>query len=346
MSGSETISIGSGKRLWVFSGGVLGVGTASSSITGGELSFQDYRPQGDYNTQAIGAYDKDPFSFTDAQGITDGVTPGSSNEAVITVPTGSTLIQDSTNVISGTQGLTKSGGGTLKLQGTNTFGSSRAYFYFDGSSVTPVAAGTPQPVTINAGRLEFNVDANLGATASAIFINGGTLALQSASTSSRSITLASLGAIFIDAQSGVDFTVNGKVTGNALTKNGGGTLSLNNTSNDYSGGTFITAGYVRVIPGTVSNFGHTELGTGEVLMNGGSLRIDVTTIFNRILITTSTNTTGGFCIAPAATVTFGTGNCRDQRISGTGNIAIDGGGKLRLANINGAQIPTRPLLCQ
>ena len=104
MSGATTLSIGSGKQLYVFSGAVLG-GSANSSVTGGNLAFQQNYPAGVYDDQnpgntTAGAYATDPFQGH-ADGITDGAIPTSIHEAVITVPSGATLVQDASNVISG-----------------------------------------------------------------------------------------------------------------------------------------------------------------------------------------------------------------------------------------------------
>ena len=274
ISSGTTLTIGSGHRLTVNSGAILAVGTSPSTISGGNLAFEQYQPAGVYNPgnpflSTAGAYDGDPYSGP-AAGVTDGAVDGSAKEAIITVPTGATLIQDASNVISGAQGLTKSGGGTLRLLGNNTFGALKDYWYYDGngfsSEVTP---GTPMPLTINAGRLEFNTDANLGYSGSPIFINGGILAPLQTSSSSRAITLASLGTNTIDVGDSATYTVAGLVSGNALTKNGAGTLTLTNTANTYTGGTVINAGYIELL---TTNPAQGDLGSGVTTLNGGSLR--------------------------------------------------------------------------
>ena len=209
------------------------MGASNSTITGGNLAFEQYEPAGVYDAQnpantTVGAYDSDVFNATPqnpAVGISDGVIAGTSVEGIITVPTGTTLVQDASNVISGAQGLTKSGGGTLQLFGTNTFGGSRGYWYYDGNGSNFVAPTSGAPLTINAGRLEFNVDANLGDAASPIYMNGGTLAPLGTSASSRNITLASTVANIIDVGTGASFTVGGVVSGNGLTKAGAGDRS-------------------------------------------------------------------------------------------------------------------------
>jgi len=72
-----------------------------------------------------------------------------------------------------------------------------------------------------------------------------------------------------------DDTVGGKLTGSMkLTKKGSGTLTIN-TSNDYTGGTEIKGG--TVLAGTA-----TALGTGAVVLNGGTLEIGAIGLDNSI----------------------------------------------------------------
>ena len=72
-----------------------------------------------------------------------------------------------------------------------------------------------------------------------------------------------------------DDTVGGKLTGSMkLTKKGEGTLTIN-TSNDYTGGTEIKGG--TVLAGTA-----TALGTGAVVLNGGTLEIGAIGLDNSI----------------------------------------------------------------
>ena len=246
------------------------------------------------------------------------------------------MIQDSTNSISGLQGLTKSGGGTLRLLGTNTFGGTKEFWYFDGSVVTAVGpsaatvfpfvpatdGSVSAPLTINAGRLEFNVDANLGYALSAIVINGGTLAPLQSSTSSRAIVLASLGNNVIDVGSSGNFSTSGQVTGNALTKNGAGTFGMTNTNNTYTGGTFINAG-------TVSAAGSTSLGAADSLITfvNSTLALTADTALAHPLLLNSGSAT---LDTGANTVTFNGNIANVDIISGTGNVIKAGTGKLIL----------------
>ncbi|MEA2707576.1 MAG: hypothetical protein QOF78_177, partial [Phycisphaerales bacterium] len=308
LTGGNNVVISPATRLLVKSGGILGVGTGASSISGGNLSFED------------------STLFTDPESGITSIQVASVEEGIITVPTGSSLAISSD--VSGGLGITKSGGGTLSLSGNNNYGH--------------MLNGGPDTLggktTINAGVLEFTLDSNLGDTNAEVVLNGGTLRPLGTSSSSRGIELGSKGRNAIEVGVGATFTVNGTVistaTGNALTKSGPGTLDLTNIGNSYNGGTRIEDGFMNIS----TNAALPEFGTGSITLAGGSLRASVTGVINRNLIATGTNTTGGFWIAPGAVLTYGSGNANTIGISGSGNLAIDGGGTLSLANIAGAQM--------
>jgi autotransporter-associated beta strand protein len=148
------------------------------------------------------------------------------------------------SVVGGAGSLTMSSSGTLVLSAANTF--------TGGVSVTGAN-----------GFLNVNQDAALGAAAGGVTLSGGG-ALQWAAKfdSARAITLGAGGGI-LDTN-GFSPTLSGVISGgNALTKNGLGTLTLANT-NTYTGGTTINAGTV-VVAATDA------LGpSGAVIVNNGS----------------------------------------------------------------------------
>ena len=298
-----TVTIGGGNTLLVNSGGILGVGASgtSSAINGGNLSFETTHIETD--------------GFTGATSIV----VDSANEGIITVPSGATLTIGSD--VHGDQGLTKSGQGTLRLTGTNTYGANT------------LAVTDANRTTINAGVLEFNTDSNLGAANANISINGGTLRPLATSTSARNVSLDSPAPNIIDTGTGADFTITGIVSGRALTKNGAGVLTLTNIGNTYSGGTTINAGTMFL---DATDADQSIYGTGGITLNGGIIRTNTTMTLDKSLVSTSTNTTGGFYIASGAVLTFGSSPASLVGMSGSGNYAINGGGTLRLSQNTGA----------
>ncbi|MGB0468283.1 MAG: autotransporter-associated beta strand repeat-containing protein [Pontibacterium sp.] len=160
------------------------------------------------------------------------------NHGEIDTADGTTLT--SSGVLSGAANLAKSGAGTLQLDGTNTY-----------SGTTTVTAGTIQVAS----------DANLGT--GDLTLNGGKLATTATLAMTRNIALgANHGEI--DTADGTTLTSSGVLSGAAnLAKSGAGTLQLDGT-NTYSGTTTVTAGTIQVASDA-------NLGTGDLILNGGKL---------------------------------------------------------------------------
>ncbi|SFQ70890.1 outer membrane autotransporter barrel domain-containing protein [Variovorax sp. OK605] len=152
------------------------------------------------------------------------------------------------NVIAGSDGLAKTGAGTLTLQGANTY-----------------TGGT----TVRAGALEISSDANLGAASGSLTLDGGALRIAAgtaALVSGRSVTLGAAGGT-LDLSTNLLAFLGGVGGKGALTVTGaGGTLSFN-TPNTYEGGTTVQGG------ASISIVGGGTLGTGAVQQQGSGTKI-------------------------------------------------------------------------
>ncbi len=144
------------------------------------------------------------------------------------------------NVIAGTDGLRKTGAGTLVLTASNTY-----------------TGGTE----IVGGVLSVSSDANLGDAGGALTFNGGILRVtgDSFTSTARDIVWGANGGGFDIASAGNTFTVFQSLdAGGSLRKQGDGTLVLTG-ANSYTGGTLVEAGTlignVASIRGDIGNAG-------------------------------------------------------------------------------------------
>jgi autotransporter-associated beta strand protein len=153
-------------------------------------------------------------------------------------------------VISGVDGSLILSAGTLTLSGANTFTGS---------------------TTINGGVLNITADANLGAppalaSSSHLVLNGGVLSSGASFSlsSNRELSLgASGGTISVDT--GAAVVVSSIVRGTTLTKTGAGQLTLSG-ENTFSDGLTLSAG-------TLSVSRPANLGSGDIVLNSGTLSI-------------------------------------------------------------------------
>ncbi|MFL6515525.1 MAG: beta strand repeat-containing protein [Chthoniobacterales bacterium] len=217
-------------------------------------------------------------------------------------------------VISGGGSIAKSGNGTLTLTGANTFG------------------GAGQTVTINAGQLEWNSDANLGNAANSITFNGGALVFASGFATARSIVLNGVGTIDTNNNAAqIDGTISGA---GSLAKIGDGILTLTGT-NTYSGGTSISGGNGSIL--SVSSL--SNLGSGSLTLSGGAVLATTSTMSlpNAINlgVTGGSNQPDGNAVSGIINVTSGTTLTEGAGsvISG-GRLMKDGAGTLELFGAN------------
>ena len=151
--------------------------------------------------------------------------------------------------ITGANGLTADGAGTLFLNNV-------------GNSYT---GGT----TINGGTVSVSNDGSLGAAAGGLTLNNGILQATSTFSSARTIALTGPGTIDVTALN--TFTETGIVSGGAgfaLNKTGTGTLNLTNVANSYLGGTVIQGGILQV----TSNANLGNVAGGVTFVNNATLQ--------------------------------------------------------------------------
>ncbi len=143
---------------------------------------------------------------------------------------------------------------------------------------------------LNAGTVNISSDANLGNSAGRLTFNGGTLRTTAGITTSRPVTLNSLGGTI--NTNGFNSTFSGVIGGGgSLTKTGGGTLTLAG-ANAYAGSTIVSGGTLQygadgALPGTdvglssgttldLNNHAGTIgtlLGSGNVTLGSGALNL-------------------------------------------------------------------------
>ena len=159
---------------------------------------------------------------------------------------GANTIATISSALTGTSTLVKDDRGTLILSGTNSY-----------------SGGT----TLRAGRLSISADANLGATAGGLTLDGGTLATTASFDTSRGVTLQRTGTFDVAAATTLGLT--GAVSGTGdLVKLGTGTLRLDNTGNSY-GNTLVQAGMLIGNSGSISgNIGNAGTVVFDQAANG------------------------------------------------------------------------------
>jgi len=163
---------------------------------------------------------------------------------------------DLSGVLSGTGGLTKTGAGTLRLSGANTFtGSARiasGTLVLGNSAALSGAAYS----TDNAGTLSFG---SLSAASLGSLFGATGLVLTNTNSAPVALTVGGNGA---------SATFSGVLSGSgSLVKSGAGTFTLS-ANNTYAGTTTVNAGVLVV--GTGTNAG--SIGTGNVVLGGGALQ--------------------------------------------------------------------------
>ena len=156
------------------------------------------------------------------------------------------------SVVAGSDGLAKTGAGTLALTGANTY-----------------TGGT----TVRAAVLEISTDANLGAASEGLTLDGGALRIATGSapvSSGRVLTLGAGGGTLELAGATLDFSGGIDGTGGLVVTGKGGTLNIA-TSNTYGGGTVLRDGASVLVAGVGTlGTGAVELGTQDTTLRFGA----------------------------------------------------------------------------
>jgi fibronectin-binding autotransporter adhesin len=163
------------------------------------------------------------------------------------------LLSNDIRTTSGTAGLTKTGNGTLVLTGNNTYNGS---------------------TTLSAGVLSVDAANNLGAGASNLILNAGTLQIRGTTLTSlsglgRTVTFNNNAKGFDIHNAANTFTVDQAVSGTTFAKSGVGTLVLNQ-NNAFTGASTVTGGGTLVLDYTTNN-GSKLSDTAALTLSGTAL---------------------------------------------------------------------------
>ena len=168
--------------------------------------------------------------------------------------------------------LTKNGTGTMFLNNTNVHGGGTTLNAGTISLGIAQALGTGA-LTINGGNLDSSVVNLVNANNNAQNWNGnfGFIGTQNLNIGSGNVTMSANRIVTISNNT---FEVDGAINGaGGLTKAGAGTLFLNN-ANNYSGGTTVSNGVVKLgLSGSITNVGNVTV-HGTLDINGNSVTVN------------------------------------------------------------------------
>ncbi len=277
---ANTLTTGGNNATTSFSGGISGVGgltktgggtltlsgangyTGTTTVSDGTLNVSGSLTSNTVNVGSVGTLRVQGASISDAAAVTvDGTMDLTNSETIGSLAGGGNVTLNAytltaggnnasttfSNVISGTGGLTKTGGGTLLLSGGSTY-----------TGTTTVSAGTLE-VTGSLASDTLNVS------------SGGTLRVFTPSISNMAeITVSAGGTLDLTGSGGAigSLAGDGSVTLNANTLTTGG----NNATTSFSGGISGTGGLTKTGTGMLTLSGLNTY-TGATSLGAGTLRL-------------------------------------------------------------------------
>jgi autotransporter-associated beta strand protein len=271
--------------------------------------------------------------------LSGGVTLGGNSTVNVAAAADTLTMSGIINSGTSSYGLTKSGSGTLKLTGVNTYKGATAVSAGTLQFTDASGLGTTAGATTVASDATLNyAPASTGTTVSEpVTLNGGTLSLTANNaTWGGAVTLGANSTV--SAASSKNLTVTGIISGSgkALTKEGDGTVTLG-AANTYSGATTVNAGTLAIANGgsIAGNLSVASGATASVTKNSG-----VTWTYGGVvsgsgsftkagagtLIVTGANTFDGTTTVSAGTLQIGnggtTGSWADD-MGGSGTVAFN-----------------------
>lgn len=235
-------------------------------------------------------------SFSSSRIVSLGGTGGPAGVGGGTFDVLAALLETQNGVVQGTGSLSKTGGGTLLLTGSNTY---------SGGSY------------LNGGTAQINTDASLGAASGSVNIGNATLEVFGDIQTSRSFSVTDANST-VQVDGNATYGINSAVGGTgSITKTGTGTLNLFGT-NTYSGTTTVSSGTIGI--NSSSSLGS---GSGALSVGAGTLDVAATLTSNHSIVLTNVNST--------VQVDSGQTFTNNGAVSGSGSLTKTGSGTLVLA---------------
>jgi fibronectin-binding autotransporter adhesin len=258
---TDLLATGTGARTLQLQGTGAGLSTFGGKLTDGSLTSLAITKaeSGTWILTGTNTYTGTTTISSGILQIGNGGTVGSiSSNSAISISSGATLRfnrsdtltqgDDFKSVISGAGNLVQAGGGTLVLNGTNTFTGTTTISAGKILMTNPLALQNSAYNTTGSNGSTIGLDVTSGLSSGTLTLGGlsGSVNLASAFTAGYASSVTTL---TLNPQTGVTFTYSGAIndatTGMTVTKNGAGTQLLHG-NNAYTGGTILNAGAIEI----------------------------------------------------------------------------------------------------